>query len=310
MRLFVAAYEELSFTLAAQRENATQSGVSQHVGDLEDSLGVKLFVRGLGAVKPTPAGTAYYAACIELLHAHERSVRAVAPFRGGHTGEITVGVTPILSRQVLAPAYARFAAANPNVAVRVIDSYFGDLADRVRAGDLTFAIVPAALSSKGLRVSLFARTPELLVSARATNLEHRAPVRLAQVKPLELSLPGAANARRRMIDAYLSANGIAPDRLLEFDTMLGTFDVIAQGRWRGIMPLIMVARELDDGSCTINPIVDPPLWLDLYLFQPARKVMDDAGAAFVVCLRAELERVHRTSAALLPPECRPARRAR
>lgn len=33
IRLFVAACEELSFTLAAQRENATQSGVSQHIGE-------------------------------------------------------------------------------------------------------------------------------------------------------------------------------------------------------------------------------------------------------------------------------------
>ena len=37
--LFVAVYEERSFTAAAAREHATQSGVSQHVRKLEDSLG-------------------------------------------------------------------------------------------------------------------------------------------------------------------------------------------------------------------------------------------------------------------------------
>ena len=66
IQLFVAAYEEQSFTVAAQREHATQSGVSQHVSDLEDSLGVKLFFRSVGSVHPTPAGTAYYSACIEF----------------------------------------------------------------------------------------------------------------------------------------------------------------------------------------------------------------------------------------------------
>jgi LysR family transcriptional regulator, nitrogen assimilation regulatory protein len=34
IRLFVAAYEEGSFTAAAHRENATQSGVSQHIHQL------------------------------------------------------------------------------------------------------------------------------------------------------------------------------------------------------------------------------------------------------------------------------------
>ena len=43
IQFFVAAYEEQSFTVAALREHATQSGVSQHVGDLEESLSVKLF---------------------------------------------------------------------------------------------------------------------------------------------------------------------------------------------------------------------------------------------------------------------------
>ena len=45
MRLFVAAYEERSFTAAARRENATQSGVSQHIRKLEGALGVHLFRR-------------------------------------------------------------------------------------------------------------------------------------------------------------------------------------------------------------------------------------------------------------------------
>ncbi len=35
--LFVAVYEERSFTAAAAREHATQSGVSQHVRKLEDT---------------------------------------------------------------------------------------------------------------------------------------------------------------------------------------------------------------------------------------------------------------------------------
>ena len=41
----VAVVEEQSFTRAATRENATQSGISQHVKAVEASLGVTLFDR-------------------------------------------------------------------------------------------------------------------------------------------------------------------------------------------------------------------------------------------------------------------------
>ena len=292
IRLFVAAYEELSFTVAAQRENATQSGVSQHVRDLEQSLGVQLFNRGVGSVRPTPAATAYYSACIEFLNAYERTQLAIKPFQGSRSGEITVGMTPVMTRSVLAPAYARFVAENPNVIVRVIDSYFGDLTDRVRAGELTFAIVPSAVSSKGVRTSLFANVPEMLVSGPGSALEHLKPVRIRDLEPLNLAVPGATNARRRMIDAYLTANGIVVKRLLEFDTMLGTLDLVSRGDWSAILPLMMMTADIERGPYIVNPIVSPALTLDLFVLEPARKAMDAAALLFLDCLRVELQTGH------------------
>ena len=42
IRSFVAVCEEASFTAAAARERATQSGISQHIKKLEAELGTAL----------------------------------------------------------------------------------------------------------------------------------------------------------------------------------------------------------------------------------------------------------------------------
>ena len=89
IRLFVAAYEERSFTAAAERENATQSGVSQHIRNLERSLGVALFLRDRGRPVPTPAGDSYYRRCIDVLRAHEAATNAVRTFARGLVGQVT-----------------------------------------------------------------------------------------------------------------------------------------------------------------------------------------------------------------------------
>src|SRR5262249_15183431 len=65
VRAVIAVCEEGSFTRAAERENATQSGISQHVAAVERALGVKLFERSARGIVPTPAGLRYYKSCIE-----------------------------------------------------------------------------------------------------------------------------------------------------------------------------------------------------------------------------------------------------
>src|SRR5260370_4806759 len=65
IRAVIAVCEEGSFTRAAARENATQSGISQHVAAVERALKVRLFERSSAGVVPTPAGPRYYRRCRE-----------------------------------------------------------------------------------------------------------------------------------------------------------------------------------------------------------------------------------------------------
>jgi LysR family transcriptional regulator, nitrogen assimilation regulatory protein len=63
----VAVYEEGSFTLAAQHEGSTHSGISQHIKQLEIELEAVLFERSGREVAPTPSGKLYYGECAAVL---------------------------------------------------------------------------------------------------------------------------------------------------------------------------------------------------------------------------------------------------
>lgn len=293
IRLFVAAYEQRSFTAAARREHATQSGVSQHIRKLEDSLNVKLFARDKGRVVPTPAGDSYYRHCISLLDAFEKATGAVRRHGSGLEGSIVIGLMPTMTRCVLAPVLARFIDRHPNVVVRVVEGYSGALTAQVQAAELEFAVVPAFSGAPGLKSRLFLHTPELLVSSAKSPLVHLAPVRLAELAPLKLVVPSKANTRRRLIETYLASNGIEPERLLELDAMLGTLDFIARTDWVAILPAIMMASEIRSRTFTVNPIVAPPLGLDLVLIEPARRPMSASAQAFLEMLQEESARLNR-----------------
>jgi DNA-binding transcriptional LysR family regulator len=292
IRLFVAVYEERSFTSAAEREHATQSGVSQHIRKLEDRFGARLFSRERGMVTPTPAGESYYRRCIELLRAYQAANSSVRVYADGLTGEVAVGLMPTMTRSALAPALSSFIDAHPNVRLRIVEAYSAVLTGQVRAGALDFAVVPGAPGLAGLRSRLFLRTPEVLVSSTQSPLAHMEPVGLRSLAPLRLILPGGQNARRTLIETYLVSNTIPVERTLELDAMLGTLDFVANSDWVTILPGIMMVSDVERPGLTINPIVDPGLSVELVLIEPSRRVLSPAAKAFVDTLQYETERLN------------------
>jgi len=291
IRLFVAAYEERSFTAAARREHATQSGVSQHIRKLEDTLHAKLFARDRGRVVPTPAGETYYRHCIELLNSYAKATSAVQRHGSGLAGSLVIGLMPTMTRCVLAPALARFIDAHPNVVVRVVEGYSAALTEQVQAAELEFAIVPAFSGAPGLKSRLFLRTPEVLVSQAASRLTHLAPVRLADLGPLKLVVPSKVNTRRRLIETYLASNGIKVECLLELDAMLGTLDFVARTDWVAILPGVMMASETRARQFTVNPVA-PAFALDLVLIEPSRRPMSPSARTFLDMLEEESIRLN------------------
>ncbi len=57
LRAFEAAARHLSFTLAAQELNVTQTAISHQIRRLEEELGIRLFIRQNRALAPTPQAT-------------------------------------------------------------------------------------------------------------------------------------------------------------------------------------------------------------------------------------------------------------
>ncbi len=286
MRLFVAVYEERSFTAAAQRENATQSGVSQHVRKLEEMLGSQLLVRRAGSVLPTPAGDAFYAGCIKIFHALDEVRSKLVTFESGLQGEAKVGITPTLARCVLAPALSRFVTQYPNVLVQVHESYSAAVTDRVRAGELDVAIVPALTDDVGIIGRLVVRTPEYLVTSVATaealGLHHG----LARLPGLKLVLPSHLQARRALLDRYIIATSLEVVRRLEMDSMFGTLDFVATTDWAAILPAIMLARRADPRLFAI-PLQNPSLSLDVYRIESVGRPLSTAARMLTDILEEE-----------------------
>lgn len=120
LRAFEAAARHLSFTIAADELNLTQSAVSQHVRSLEDFLGHRLFVRQTRALRLTEAGMNYLPTVRE---AFDVLVRGTRSFTGTDPARrLNLHCNLAFSVLWLAPRLADFQQTHPWLRLNITTS--------------------------------------------------------------------------------------------------------------------------------------------------------------------------------------------
>ena len=280
IQAIIAVCEEGSFTRAAARENATQSGLSQHVSAVEKLLGVRLFDRSATGVTPTPAGQRYYRRCIDAIGMLELAKEEARGRADIVSGTLRIGLMPTFTRAALAPTLEHFVLAHPDVQVRVVEAYSGMLTDQVLSDQLDFAIVPAFEGRTGLKSRLILRDREVLISGRGSPFKPLAPVRLSDCAPLKIVAPGPDNIRRRNLEIYVQSHNVAIETMIEMDAMMATFDFVARTDFVTVLPGLICVNDIGKGEFTINPI-DPPLYAEFIVITPARRTLSTPARLFL-----------------------------
>lgn len=295
----IAVCEEGSFTRAAEREHATQSGISQHVSAVEKALGVTLFERSATGVRPTPAGLRYYRRCVDAVGMLENAEQDIRSLAGLVTGDLRIGLMPTFTRAALAPTLDYFVPTYPDVRLHIFEGYSGVLTEKVLADELDFAIVPAFEGRIGLKSRLLLRDREVLISGPKSQMTPLAPVRLADCPPLKIVVPGPENVRRRNLEIYFQTHGVAVERMIEMDAMIGTLEFVARTDWVTMLPGLICVNDIPKRDLIVNPVIDPPLYAEFIVITPARRTLSTAARHFLERFETDLAEIEKSLIATL-----------
>ncbi len=279
LQAFIAVYEEQSFSRAAKRENATQSGMSTQVKNLETNLGTPLMLRARGQIALTEAGRLVYREGQGILKALLRTETAVREMQETVSGLVRFGMIPSLTRSVLSPALERFKADFPHVMLSLVEEYSFSLMRRVLDGELDFAVVPSGDIPVGLTATFVGRDREMLVGRLrgSPDQAHLSPVPLRALSGARLIVPSPQNVRRRQIETALSAHGVHPAELLEMDGMLGTLEMVAATDWVSILPSAICHADRSGTQRKLHVIAEPPMSLDYVIVEKAETSLSRAA---------------------------------
>jgi LysR family glycine cleavage system transcriptional activator len=117
---FEAASRHLSFTSAGRELDLTQTAISHQIKNLEERLGVKLFVRRRNTLQLTATGRNYLESVREAINVlHNATIRTK---REKTTETLTVSCLPTYSTKCLIPALPDFQLAHPDITLQVLTS--------------------------------------------------------------------------------------------------------------------------------------------------------------------------------------------
>lgn len=284
----IAVYEEGSFTAASERENATQSGISQHISLIEKELEIQLFTRNSNGVTPTTLCHAYYRKSIDAIRTLREAEQEAKTAGKGLTGRVNAGLMPSFTRAALAPVLSEISVTHPNIEISVIESYSGSLTEMVKSEELDFALVPVMTGTQGIRYSHLVRDREVLVSAPSFGLKQGKEISLKAFEPLNIVLPTKANIRRLKLEDYFTANTINIANIMEMDSMMGTLEFVASTHWVTILPSLICVPDITSNARHINPIIRPNIYSDFVIIEPLARTLTPQASYFLKLLQEKI----------------------
>ena len=141
LRIFEAVYRTRSMTQAAQELHLTQSGISQHIRSLEDSLDIKLFDRIKQKLIPTEEGKKLYDNIFPQLKNLEQALLSVTAKDHLLRGEVTLGMPVVFGLNVIIPKLVEFGKMNPELTVNIRFELGHALNNMLLSGEVDFAFV-------------------------------------------------------------------------------------------------------------------------------------------------------------------------
>ena len=232
LRTFIAVSESTSFSEAAEKIHITHAAVSQHMKQLEDSLGVELFDRS----SRTPKLTAVARQMVDKVRKIVDDYDGLARPNQGESlfeSEINLGAIPTTLTGLTSQAIAAMKIKFPKMKIHVRSGLTAPLLADVGRGVLDAAIIskPHLMPTKLVFHKIADEKMQLIVSSKEAEND---PIKLLLEKPYIRF--NRSEVIGTVIDNWMSSKNIHVNETMEFDSGEAIASMVGAGLGVSILP--------------------------------------------------------------------------
>lgn len=241
LRSFLVVAETLNVSRAAERLHLSQPALSRQMQDLEQSLGVSLFIREKGRVSLNDAGRALVEHARELLARSDNITSHVQAISRGECATVEIGYAPSLAAELLPLVLERLGRTHPSLNLRMHDLSSDEMNAGLKEGTLHLAYTVGAgvLQESGLIKETLITYPICVAMSRNHPWARKKKIELGDLAQATL-LGYARHAYPeypKFVEGILAAARVKPGRMEEFDSASSLLLRLEAGSGVSLVPL-------------------------------------------------------------------------
>ncbi len=285
LQIFSVVVREGSFSAAAEHLYMTQSAVSQHIKELESSLGRQLFQRGWRGVKLTPYGEILNRYTGEIFALIARAESALTDIEHLTSGRVSMGATPGIG-VYLAPDWVQhFRARYPQLTVALQTGITSEIVGDVLGQRLDMGFIEGELDTS---------LPPRLGSLILEDIEQQVVVgfkhpfweldmlRIEDLRQQSMIVRETSSQSRIWLEQTLHQHDIESFIGAEFDNLESIKRAVSLGMCLAVLPPYVVQSEVEQHLLRMIPIEGKPFTRSLKLIWDSQIHFSPVTRAFLI----------------------------
>lgn len=254
---FIEVANREHVTEAAHSLHVAQSAVSRQISNLENELGIELFVRTGRRVKLTPIGKIFLKYAKQSLQALEQGREEIEDFLNPEKGVIRVGFTSSLASYTLPSVISAFREKYPQIGFQLKQSSVQHLIELLLNGEIDLVFLgPVPTTMKGVKSKIFFAENIVGLLPSKHRLAERSYIRLNELQNDPFILfPSGYVLRQLVIDAC-AQSGFVPEVPFEGEDIDAIKGLVSAGLGVTLLPEVTLVDSLPRTTVKI-PIVEP-----------------------------------------------------
>lgn len=281
LKIFAAVYNLKSFTKASERLHISQPTISEHIKNLEQELGCRLFDRLGRTIVPTRKAEWLYPRVVKIM---EELLQLRVELGGTEEeigGELVIGASTIPGVYLLPRLAGQFKQRHPQVSFEIRNEDSRKICEMVRDHELLCGVVGAKMEFRPLQYQPLVEDELVLVASPV--LLNVAAIAPSQLYDLPLLSREQGSGTRQWVEGFLREAGVDVGRLPKVATLGSSTAVKEAAKAQlgvAIISKLAVQEELRAGSLREVAISGLTMRRSFYLIALRKRTLPPAYQAF------------------------------